>query len=841
MILTLELTGIPVNDPDREYPWPKPEFISRPTTRSSTVFDVSVFENDEVDFIVPLQLYIWRLQQIEHAAQLCPTKLYGVEVMDNYFDPNQGEDEKFQPFKCVIARRIRNADEDEFHFQLSGTNSLIVDFENGDNSIACPWDLNVCNPSCECPLPSCLTESQKRETMNILEKLEEDEDVLAMFCAPVDTRRYVDYLQMIEVPMDFSVIRKRIKSNYYTNVRSVKADIMLVYDNCIKYNQDDTDVAGTADKMMTEFNDLFQKKLEHDQLVTGIRDISELNNSKQSQEDDLLEFNSDLQEAGDKKNPQVSGRGLQSTDFKIRVRIGDTEISDTEEPNESDKEYINSDEGFDGDDDFEDDPDDLDDEDTDADTPIRRSSRRQGAKKVALNHNGQMKTSSSNHKEEDSFEDDSDDLDDEDTDNDANAPIRRSSRRQAAKKVSLNQNGKMKTSSSNRKEEEDEDIKPMLKRKRRSDMMVHSSSLENLKDKSDSDESGNIRGTRRSSRQKCVSSPKQDKVASPRRSSRRNTQDSAAEETSADNKIVAKTNSEEVVPNRRISIRLRGIPRSSTSPRDSPVEAKRVQSQRDKSSRLLSPKIDQTKEKRTSPRRAVKKATSYEEFPESHYENDDEESNNGFKSTQKLLESRGRSRRTTDRRKNELENIESGQKSPRRSTRTSRRLNPHSSPEYDEDQLDDLVLSEEEDAFEAEISEEEVFKGKKKPRQRRKALSGKITNERTPSGQVRIRASRVVNNAMSATPNSHELNSSKLGRSSRRSKRNRDESPLISEDAQELSVVEQQSPTRRRSSRGLAPSTYQDLSNSEVDDETSDDNNDTSPTRRRKVRKSPGK
>ena len=90
-ILTLELTGIPVHDPDRKFPWQKPEFIPKTSTRSSvSVFDVSIFESGDADFVVPLNLYLWRVQQLEKAAKKNKS-LNGIMVTDFYYN-SDGED-----------------------------------------------------------------------------------------------------------------------------------------------------------------------------------------------------------------------------------------------------------------------------------------------------------------------------------------------------------------------------------------------------------------------------------------------------------------------------------------------------------------------------------------------------------------------------------------------------------------------------------------------------------------------------------------------------------------------------------------------------------------------------
>jgi len=66
-ILTLEITGIPVFPTDRDFPWPEPKFVDRVDTSGVITFDVSTFISKKVDFIVPEQLYLWRLRTLEDA------------------------------------------------------------------------------------------------------------------------------------------------------------------------------------------------------------------------------------------------------------------------------------------------------------------------------------------------------------------------------------------------------------------------------------------------------------------------------------------------------------------------------------------------------------------------------------------------------------------------------------------------------------------------------------------------------------------------------------------------------------------------------------------------------
>ncbi len=271
-IVTLQVTGIPVEDPNRNFPWPKPKFISKPPTRSSAqIFDVSLFVSGESDFIMPLDLYLWRVQQLEEAAKNNKKGVLGLAVRDFFFEPQSEEDASFEPYQCRISKSLVD-NEDKIHFQRSGYNSLVIRYRNADDlSLASPWDVSLHKPSEKCPLPSCLTSSQEEILIQILDSLEEDVYVINTFSSPVDTRRYVDYLYMIEVPMDLSTIRKRLKNQYYTNIQSVKSDVQLILDNCKKYNKNDSDVSIEANNMYKKFLKEFEEKLQDEGTVRGTR------------------------------------------------------------------------------------------------------------------------------------------------------------------------------------------------------------------------------------------------------------------------------------------------------------------------------------------------------------------------------------------------------------------------------------------------------------------------------------------------------------------------------------------------------------------------------------------
>lgn len=250
-LLTLEIVGIPQYTRDREVPWCSPDFIPRPTTRSSTgTFEVSIFESSEPDFILPIRLYQWRLRQLESKI-LERSEADGIEITDFYVTDGD-EDEKFETAPCNIISITEDFDQ-ELHFQNSGYNSLKIRYESLDEGVACPWDVSIRGKENEAPLPASLSSEQKKVISSILDELEKDEYVYSVFSAPVDTRVFVDYLQMIEVPMDTSLIRRRLNKNYYTNVLSVVADMKLIRDNCLKYNKQDSEISKEGNKLYDSF------------------------------------------------------------------------------------------------------------------------------------------------------------------------------------------------------------------------------------------------------------------------------------------------------------------------------------------------------------------------------------------------------------------------------------------------------------------------------------------------------------------------------------------------------------------------------------------------------------
>ena len=271
-ILTLEIKGIPSHSSERDLPWPLPTFVSAVSTRTrshDSKFEVTIFECDQEDFIIPEYLYAFRLQALESSINANKGSADGIEVTINFPPENNDkdygmEDPFYKSFDGILTDTVDNYEE-EFHFQNSGYNALALKWdthgdsssEGEDASLTCVWDVNVTEFSEDFPTVPFMSEDVTRDVTAALDQvLKLDPLIREMFHDPVDTNTYTDYLDMIEVPMYLSLIKKRLKNNYYTNKDSVVADMELVKENCYKYNEDGDGYYALAGRMYEKFKSL---------------------------------------------------------------------------------------------------------------------------------------------------------------------------------------------------------------------------------------------------------------------------------------------------------------------------------------------------------------------------------------------------------------------------------------------------------------------------------------------------------------------------------------------------------------------------------------------------------
>ncbi|XP_045063309.1 bromodomain adjacent to zinc finger domain protein 2B-like isoform X11 [Coregonus clupeaformis] len=87
----------------------------------------------------------------------------------------------------------------------------------------------------------------------LLAELERHQDAWP-FLNPVNTKGIPGYRKVIKKPMDFSTIREKLVSSQYQNLETFIIDVNLVFDNCEKFNEDNSDI-GRAGHNMRKFFD----------------------------------------------------------------------------------------------------------------------------------------------------------------------------------------------------------------------------------------------------------------------------------------------------------------------------------------------------------------------------------------------------------------------------------------------------------------------------------------------------------------------------------------------------------------------------------------------------------
>ena len=83
-----------------------------------------------------------------------------------------------------------------------------------------------------------------------------------IFYKPVDPveLEIPDYTEVITRPMDFGTIRSKLTNNQYSEgVRDFIADIHLTFDNCLKYNGEDSKVGLICKGIREEFYKIYKQ------------------------------------------------------------------------------------------------------------------------------------------------------------------------------------------------------------------------------------------------------------------------------------------------------------------------------------------------------------------------------------------------------------------------------------------------------------------------------------------------------------------------------------------------------------------------------------------------------
>jgi hypothetical protein len=226
-----------------------------PKSFSLLTLKLSMFENDQTDFVIPMGLYTARLESLERA--LSSGESDSPEIEAYYAEDGSPNDSELTHYKGVVKDHSRNSDDlSGPNLCSSGYRSLVVEWEDGTSDEVSPWEVNVC-ASAESSQPNrpSLTDEEKKSVLEALAAIRGLPDVEA-FLTRVDERRYSDYASRIEIPMDLTFITNRLEADYYATRFDVVADVKLIRENCAKYNGVNDDLTISASNMLKKFEGL---------------------------------------------------------------------------------------------------------------------------------------------------------------------------------------------------------------------------------------------------------------------------------------------------------------------------------------------------------------------------------------------------------------------------------------------------------------------------------------------------------------------------------------------------------------------------------------------------------
>uniref|UniRef100_A0A4W5KJ92 Bromodomain adjacent to zinc finger domain 2B n=1 Tax=Hucho hucho TaxID=62062 RepID=A0A4W5KJ92_9TELE len=86
----------------------------------------------------------------------------------------------------------------------------------------------------------------------LLAELEVHQDAWP-FLNPVNLKSVPGYKKVIRKPMDFSTIREKLVNSQYLNLETFIIDVNLVFDNCEKFNEDNSDIGRAGHNMRSFF------------------------------------------------------------------------------------------------------------------------------------------------------------------------------------------------------------------------------------------------------------------------------------------------------------------------------------------------------------------------------------------------------------------------------------------------------------------------------------------------------------------------------------------------------------------------------------------------------------
>lgn len=109
-------------------------------------------------------------------------------------------------------------------------------------------------------IPKQITQKDFNLLIQLIFELE-TENIAQEFLVPIDMTQsksiVVQYKREISKPVDFLTIKKRLKANSYNSIKDVYNDVMLIWENCVRYNEDNSNIYNNAMTLKEKSKELF--------------------------------------------------------------------------------------------------------------------------------------------------------------------------------------------------------------------------------------------------------------------------------------------------------------------------------------------------------------------------------------------------------------------------------------------------------------------------------------------------------------------------------------------------------------------------------------------------------
>ncbi|CAD8138801.1 unnamed protein product [Paramecium octaurelia] len=143
-------------------------------------------------------------------------------------------------------RELTNDDFQQFSIQYPEIASLIL---NADDFI----DENMINQCKE-------DETWEKQAKKIIALIWKAKGAY-FFHKPVDQKEFhiTDYFEIVKKPMDFGTIKNKLNVNAYKNFREFHTDMLLVFDNCVLYNGNQSAIGQIGVNIKSEYLSLIEQ------------------------------------------------------------------------------------------------------------------------------------------------------------------------------------------------------------------------------------------------------------------------------------------------------------------------------------------------------------------------------------------------------------------------------------------------------------------------------------------------------------------------------------------------------------------------------------------------------